>query len=139
MAKARRRAIWRAKCTVSANNADHHPFRDSEASRWRSDAVAAERRKAVKARSKTAGVINKFASVKTEMVEGPVHLGGRTLGRNQQSRLEEWLAVQGVQSYVGKSRKTSPADALGGKIMQVGVKVELRLMFPRLARPSTTR
>ena len=41
-----------ARATHKANNQEKFPFQDSEAARWKSDAAAAERRKAKHLRSK---------------------------------------------------------------------------------------
>ena len=53
-------AKWIARATHEANNQEAFPFQDSEAASWKSDAAAAERRKAKRLRSKRLIITDKL-------------------------------------------------------------------------------
>ena len=80
-------AKWIARATHEANNQVEFPFQDSEAARWRSEALAAERRKAKHLRSKRLFIIDKLKVMKRKKL--PEH-GGHQVehvpGGGQRSR-----------------------------------------------------
>ena len=73
---AKARAKWIARATHEANNQEMFPFQDSEAARWRSDAAAAERRKAKHLRSKQLVIMEKLKVMKEQLSP---EQGGHTL------------------------------------------------------------
>ena len=78
MADARRRAMWIARATAAMNNSEQFPFKDSEAARWRSEAAAAERRKAKRLRGGGQGDNTRKKPPRIRF-ERPVALGGHVL------------------------------------------------------------
>jgi hypothetical protein len=77
-------AKWIARATHEANNQEAFPFQDSEAASWKSDAAAAERRKAKRLRSERLIIIDRLKMKRQRRapeqgghITEKVHGGGR--------------------------------------------------------------